>query len=63
MIGNNMKRLMHENGYNQKQLAMRSGCTECSISYYVNNKREPSIKALKGLAIALGVTVDELIKD
>lgn len=61
MIGDNIKRLMKENGYTQKQLAIRSGCTESAISKYANNEREPSIKALKNLAIALGVTVDELL--
>ena len=63
MIGDNIKRLMKENGYTQKQLAMRSGCTECAISRYVNNEREPCTRILKNLAISLGVTVDELIKD
>ena len=63
MIGDNIKRLMKENGYTQKQLAIRSQCTECAISRYVNNEREPSIKILKNLAVSLGVTVDELIKD
>ena len=63
MIGDNIKRLMKENGYTQKQLAIRSQCTECAISRYVNNEREPSIKILKKLAVSLGVTVDELIKD
>lgn len=62
MLGDNIKRLMKANGYTQKQLAMRSGCTECAISRYVNNEREPRIKILKNLAIALGVTVDELLK-
>ena len=63
MIGDNIKRLMKENGYTQKQLAIRSQCTEGAISRYVNNEREPSVKILKNLAISLGVTVDELIKD
>ena len=63
MIGDNIKLLMKENGYTQKQLAMRSQCTECAISRYVNNEREPSVKMLKNLAVSLGVTVDELIKD
>ena len=63
MIGDNIKQLMKENGYTQKQLAVRSQCTESAISRYVNNEREPSIKILKKLAISLGVTVDELIKD
>ena len=63
MLGDNIKRLMKENGYTQKQLAMRSGCTEAAISRYVNNGREPRISILKDLAIALGVTVSELISE
>lgn len=62
MIGKNIKRLMQDNGYTQKQLAMRSGCTESAISRYISDKREPNVRVLKNLAIALGVTVDELIK-
>ena len=62
MIGDNIRRFMKENGYTQKKLAMRSGCTEAAISRYINNEREPSIRILKNLAISLGVSVDELIK-
>ena len=62
MLGDNIKRLMKENGYTQKQLAMRSQCAEAAISRYIRNEREPRIKILKNLAIALGVTVDELLK-
>ena len=63
MLGQNITRLMKENGYTQRQLAMRAGCSECAISRYVNYEREPSIRILKNLAIALGVTVDELISE
>lgn len=62
MLGENIKRLMKENGYTQKQLAIRSQCTESAISKYVNNEREPNIRILKNLSTALDVTVDELLK-
>ena len=61
MIGENIKRLLKENGYTQKDLAKRTGLTESTISHYVNNQREPNLEALKRLALALGVSVDELI--
>lgn len=61
MIGDNIKSLMKANGYTQKQLAMRAGCTEAAISHYVNGDREPSVRLLKNLAIALGVSVERLI--
>ena len=59
-LGDNIRRLMKENGYTQKQLAMHSGCTESAISRYINNERTPSIRILKNIAISLGVTIDEL---
>ena len=61
MLGDNIKRLMKANGYTQKELAIRSGCTESAISRYANDKRVPTVEALRALAIALGVTVDELM--
>lgn len=60
MIGDNIKILMQKNDYTQKELAIRSGCTPWAISRYVNNVHTPGIKALQRIAIALGVTVDEL---
>jgi transcriptional regulator with XRE-family HTH domain len=62
MIGENIKHLMQANNYTQKELALRSGCRQASISSYVNNKQMPGLKTLKSLAIALGVTVEELVK-
>ena len=56
MFGDNIRRLMIYNGYTQKQLAMRSGCTESAMSRYIRNERTPSIRILKNIAIALGVT-------
>ena len=61
MIGDNIKKLMRMNGYTQKELAMRSGCTETTISKYITGYRTPSIKSLENLAIALGVSIDNLI--
>lgn len=62
MIGENIKHLMQVNNYTQKELALRAGCRQASISSYVNNKQMPGMKKLKSLAIALGVTVEELVK-
>lgn len=61
MIGDTIRRLMYENDYSQKELALRSGCGQSSISLYINNKQRPGITILKRLAVALGVTVEELV--
>ena len=63
MIGDNIKRLMKEKDYTQKQLAELCGCTESSICRYIKNEREPRVKVLKSLAAVLCVTVDKLIED
>ena len=62
MLGENIKRLLKKNGYTQKELAIRSQCTEPSVCQYLKNKRQPNIKALKNIAVALGVTIDELLE-
>ena len=63
MIGDNIKRLMKANGYTQGELARRAGITEAALSRYVAGSREPHAKALENLAIALGVSVEDLISD
>ena len=60
MIGDNIRALLLENNYTQKELAIRSGCTPWSISRYINNVHVPGIKVMQRIATALGVTVDEL---
>lgn len=60
MIGDNIRVLMQENGYTQKELAARSGCSVWAISRYARNVHTPGIKATQRIATALGVTVDEL---
>ena len=61
-LGENIKHYMKINYYTQKELAIRAGCTESAISRYIKGEREPAVRILKNLAIALGVTVDELIE-
>ena len=63
MIGDNIKRLMKANGYTQRELARRVGITESALSRYVLGSREPRANVLKNLAIAFGVSVDELISE
>ena len=63
MLGETIKRFMKENGYTQKQLAIRSGCTESAISQYISNERTPNIRILQNIAIALGVTVNDIVTD
>ena len=48
-LGKTIKLLMEHNGYTQKQLALRSQCTEAAISRYVHDERKPNYKTLHNL--------------
>lgn len=61
-LGKCLRLLMENMNYTQKELAIRSLCTESAISKYVHNERKPNYKTLERLALALGVSVDALIK-
>lgn len=61
-LGENLKALMAQNRFTQKVLAAKSYCTEAAISRYVHDERKPNYKTLDNLALALGVSVDVLIK-
>ena len=63
MIGNNIKRLIKMKGISQKDLANKVGCTESAMSKYVKNERDPNSQRLKAIAKALGVSLEELMKD
>jgi len=60
-IGNNIQYFMRKKDFSQKELAIRSGCTECAISRYINNSRMPSIEKAIDIAKALDITLDELL--
>ena len=47
----------------QEDLAKKSNLYRNSIYNYENNKRQPSIENLNKIATALGVTVNDLIKN
>ena len=53
--------LMSECGYSQSDLAIATGLSQATISFYLNCQRTPKITALLKLADALGVDTRELI--
>jgi transcriptional regulator with XRE-family HTH domain len=50
MIGKKLKLLMLLNGYNTKDLAAMMGVSQPSVSDWVNNKKNPTIKRLRKLS-------------
>ena len=62
-LGNNIKKYRKMLKLSQEDLAKKSNLYRNSIYNYENNKRQPSIEALNKIAAALGVTVNDLIKN
>lgn len=53
--------LRRKMGMTQMQLSIKSGLPQTTISNIENQGTDPTGKTLKKLAIALGVTTDELL--
>ena len=56
-----LKSIMQKQGLTQKELAIRSGITEASMSKYLSGERTPRIDVIINLSRALEVTTDELL--
>jgi transcriptional regulator with XRE-family HTH domain len=56
-----LARLRRAKGITQKDLASSVGLNQAQIHRYEKGLAEPSMSALKRLAVALGVTIDELV--
>ncbi len=63
ILGNNIQKLRKEKGWTQKQLAGKVDSAVITIQQYELGKREPRIDQLKKIAVALGVSVDDLTAD
>ncbi len=63
MIGDKVKRLRHEKGLTQKELAKIVGISESTIKMIETNKNNPSLELLPKLANALEVDPAELLKE
>ena len=62
-LGNNIKKYRKMLKLSQEGLAKKSNLHRNAIYNYENNKRQPSIFTLNKIAAALGVTVNDLIKN
>ncbi|WP_156680903.1 helix-turn-helix domain-containing protein [Sphingomonas profundi] len=61
LVGDNVRRVRHEAGLSQEQLAERSGFTQQYISDLERGRRNPTVVSLFELAQALGTTPVVLI--
>lgn len=60
-IGTRIKQLRKEKGLKQKELADRVKIPHSTFANYENNKREPSQEQIEKIAMALGVSVYDLL--
>jgi transcriptional regulator with XRE-family HTH domain len=61
LVGRNFARLRRENGLTQEEVEARSGFSQQYLSGLERGKRNPSIITLYELALALDVSLTELI--
>lgn len=58
---NNIKSILNKKGISQIWLATELGVTQETVSLWCRNKHQPSIMAIKIIAIILGVEYNSLI--
>lgn len=63
MIGENVSRFRKEINISQRELGRRAEISGQMVSKIENNLSQPSIETLNKIATALGVTVNDLIKN
>ena len=61
IVAERIKELMKENGYNQIKLAEKAGVKQNTISAWLHEKKEPSIRSLWLLADCFDVDIDYLV--
>ena len=59
----NLKTIREQKGINQTQLAAMLGVSQGSVSAWETGRWEPSIDALRKIAMFLNCTVDDLLKE
>jgi len=61
IIGKNILKFRLEKNWSQEELGFEAKLSNSTIGKYENGKRCPSIPALKRIANALGVKLDDLV--
>lgn len=61
IFGDNLRDLMEEVGVGQNELAREIGVNNSTISYYINKKRMPTLRAFVNICIALECDMDDLV--
>lgn len=59
-FGKALRKLLDEQGISQRELAIYSDLEPCSVTLYLQGKRNPTIKTIERIAIALDVPLERL---
>ena len=59
IFGDNLRDILKEYGYSQKDFTDATNIPESTISMYINKKRMPTIKNLINMSLELGIDMDE----
>lgn len=61
IFGDNLRSMMDEYRYSQKELAEVTGLSQSTICKYINKQQMPTIKAIINLSYELGCDLYDLI--
>ena len=59
IFGDNLRDILKEYGYTQRDFADAIGVTEATISRYINKQRMPSVPILINMSMELGIELEE----
>jgi transcriptional regulator with XRE-family HTH domain len=62
VVGLNVQRVRRERNFSQEELSFRSGFSRAYLSGLEAGKRNPTIMSLWKLAVALDVTLEDLVR-
>ena len=60
IFGDNLRDILIEQGYTQKEFARAIGVTEATVSRYINKERIPTVPIAINMMLELSVDVDDL---
>lgn len=61
MFGKRLKYLRQEQGISQKELGIRLGYCNQTVSFWESGQREPDLDAIRKIAVYFDVSVDFLL--
>lgn len=59
IFGDNLRDILKEYGYTQRDLADAIGVSEVTISRYINKQRMPTVPILINMSMELGIDLEE----